>query len=109
MLRYPHLIYLAIFILQSLAIFILQSQILITQTTNAVLVTPLIAAGKTQEARNLTSIDYKGTNYGYAGHFTTTSLDETRDNHLYTWFQPCSNCDSETAPLLIWLQGGPGG
>jgi vitellogenic carboxypeptidase-like protein len=75
-----------------------------------VLVTPLIKANKLDAARNLTAIWYKGDFYGYAGHFTTSQTQfADRLNHIYTWFQPCSNCDSETAPLLIWLQGGPGG
>lgn len=75
-----------------------------------VLVTPLIEAGQLELARNLTAINYKGVFHGYAGHFTTANTQYAdRDNHIYTWFQPCSNCDSATAPLLIWLQGGPGG
>ena len=36
-----------------------------------------------------------------------------RLNHIYTWFQPASDLsatdDLSSVPLLLWLQGGPGG
>eukprot|EP00656_Telonema_subtile_P025294 TRINITY_DN2737_c0_g1_i3.p1 TRINITY_DN2737_c0_g1~~TRINITY_DN2737_c0_g1_i3.p1 ORF type:complete len:474 (+),score=94.15 TRINITY_DN2737_c0_g1_i3:99-1520(+) len=36
--------------------------------------------------------------------------DSSRTNQIFAWYQPCrGSCDPATAPLLIWLQGGPGG
>ena len=41
----------------------------------------------------------------YAGYFTTNA---TTDNHMFWWHFPAQNGDVN-APLVIWLQGGPGG
>ena len=38
---------------------------------------------------------------GYSGFFTTN---EEKTNHMFYWYFP-----KKDAPLLIWLQGGPGG
>ena len=55
---------------------------------DAALVTPPIG--------NLTS---------YSGFFTT---DKAVDNNMFWWYFPAQNGDID-APLVIWLQGGPGG
>ena len=64
-----------------------------------------------KDIKNLTAINYKDEFYGYAGHYTVPAQHNPNyDNHIYTWYQPCSDCEDETkAPLLFWLQGGPGG
>ena len=41
----------------------------------------------------------------YAGFFTNNT---TFDNNMFFWYFPAQNKDAD-APLLIWLQGGPGG
>jgi vitellogenic carboxypeptidase-like protein len=41
----------------------------------------------------------------YAGFFTTNT---TLDNNMFIWYFPAQNKDPN-APLVIWLQGGPGG
>eukprot|EP00658_Telonema_sp_P-2_P034905 TRINITY_DN25453_c0_g1_i1.p1 TRINITY_DN25453_c0_g1~~TRINITY_DN25453_c0_g1_i1.p1 ORF type:complete len:396 (+),score=98.27 TRINITY_DN25453_c0_g1_i1:131-1318(+) len=73
--------------------------------------TPLITQGRMSEARSSSSVHYKGVNYGHAGHFSVPAEhNASRTNHLFAWYQPCrGDCDPATAPLLIWLQGGPGG
>ena len=68
-----------------------------------VLVTELIRAGRSVEARNASAIIYNGVAFGFGGHYTVAAQHRPeRDNHLYTWFQPCRHCDFEKAPLLIW-------
>jgi len=68
-----------------------------------VLVTELIRAGRSLEARNASAIIYNGVAYGFGGHYTVAAQHRPeRDNHLYTWFQPCRDCDFVKAPLLIW-------
>ena len=66
------------------------------------------------DIQNMTSITYKGTNMGFAGHYSAQAEHrQDRENHIYTWFQPALDLkdNSETSPpsLLIWIQGGPGG
>jgi vitellogenic carboxypeptidase-like protein len=54
----------------------------------------------------------KSTDYGYAGYFSVPAqhLPAERLNHIYFWYQPCTECaDASSSPLLVWLQGGPGG
>lgn len=58
------------------------------EAQDAALVTPPIG--------NLTS---------YSGFFTT---DKAVDNNMFWWYFPAQNGDAD-APLVIWLQGGPGG
>eukprot|EP01065_Artemidia_motanka_P012137 TRINITY_DN1663_c0_g1_i1.p1 TRINITY_DN1663_c0_g1~~TRINITY_DN1663_c0_g1_i1.p1 ORF type:complete len:501 (+),score=190.55 TRINITY_DN1663_c0_g1_i1:74-1504(+) len=41
----------------------------------------------------------------YSGYFTT---DKTAKNHMFFWHFPSQDGNAD-APLLIWLQGGPGG
>eukprot|EP00750_Incisomonas_marina_P003280 INCI13045.2.p2 GENE.INCI13045.2~~INCI13045.2.p2 ORF type:complete len:526 (-),score=95.10 INCI13045.2:1887-3239(-) len=47
---------------------------------------------------------------GHAGFVSVPSESGDRVNNLYTWIQPCSDCDetSPDTPMIVWLQGGPG-
>ncbi|XP_071811456.1 probable serine carboxypeptidase CPVL isoform X1 [Apostichopus japonicus] len=69
--------------------------------------TPYIKEGKTQEAQNLSRVgSLDGTSVvSYAGFFTVNS---TYNSNMYFWFVPAETNPS-TAPILLWLQGGPGG
>ena len=79
------------------------------------LLSPLVRAGKLAEARALSEVTVGNgidkTKYGYAGYFSVPAQhDADRENHIYFWYQPCSECNSPSeAPFLVWLQGGPGG
>jgi len=55
-----------------------------------------------RDAAKVTSI---GPNTSYAGFY---EVNKTTENNLFTWYFPAQNGNKD-APLLIWLQGGPGG
>ncbi|XP_068094770.1 LOW QUALITY PROTEIN: probable serine carboxypeptidase CPVL [Hyperolius riggenbachi] len=69
--------------------------------------TPFLESGKIDEARELSLVgELPGTNVkSYAGYLT---VNKTYDSNLFFWFFP-AQVSPETAPVLLWLQGGPGG
>ena len=83
----------------------------IALASQPVLVSELLASGQPDRARNLSQINYKGVHMGWGGHYTAPAEHRSdRLNHIYTWYQQCTECnDVSSAPLLLWLQGGPGG
>jgi len=73
------------------------------------LLTPLLQAGKQQEARERSAVTVAGQAMGHAGFFSTPSASGKNVNNFFFWFQPClEGCDAATAPLIQWFQGGPG-
>ncbi|CAI6361672.1 unnamed protein product [Macrosiphum euphorbiae] len=69
------------------------------------LLTPLIRAGRIDEARaacNVTPL--KGAIESYSGYLT---VDEAHGSNMFFWFFPAASGKSD-APVLLWLQGGPG-
>ncbi|XP_072009809.1 probable serine carboxypeptidase CPVL isoform X4 [Engystomops pustulosus] len=69
--------------------------------------TPLLESGKIDEARELSLVGkLSGSNVkSYSGYLT---VNKTYDSNLFFWFFP-AQLSPETAPVLLWLQGGPGG
>ncbi|XP_051791729.1 probable serine carboxypeptidase CPVL [Erpetoichthys calabaricus] len=69
--------------------------------------TPYLEAGKIDEARELSLVGpLPGVNVkSYAGYLT---LNKTYNSNLFFWFFP-AQITPEIAPVLLWLQGGPGG
>jgi hypothetical protein len=98
-----------------LAAAIALSHLVASATSAPVLVSQLLAAGREPRAlQNLTAVNYKGVDMGFAGHYTAAAEHRAdRENHIFTWFQPARDVGLgeglSAAPLLIWLQGGPGG
>ncbi|XP_064080848.1 probable serine carboxypeptidase CPVL isoform X2 [Macrobrachium nipponense] len=68
--------------------------------------TPYIKAGKIQEARNLSKV---GLGYRHGHSFSgLLTVNEKYNSNLFFWFF-AAKVRADTAPVLVWLQGGPGG
>ncbi|XP_063465779.1 probable serine carboxypeptidase CPVL isoform X1 [Symphalangus syndactylus] len=69
--------------------------------------TPYIEAGKIQEGRELSLVSpFPGLNVkSYTGFLT---VNKTYNSNLFLWFFP-AQIQPEDAPVVLWLQGGPGG
>lgn len=72
---------------------------------SALYLTPYIAKGQTDEARKLSEVNDVGSYKSYSGYFT---VDAEHDSNMFFWFFPAQK-GSADAPVLLWLQGGPGG
>ena len=67
--------------------------------------TPLIKSGKIELARNRSYVKPLINNVvSYSGFFT---VDKQYNSNLFFWFFPAKS-NSKTAPVILWLQGGPG-
>ncbi|XP_054262440.1 venom serine carboxypeptidase-like [Macrosteles quadrilineatus] len=67
---------------------------------------PYIQAGQISKAQNLAKVTPDiGNTTSYSGFLTTN---KSCGNNLFFWFFPAQQ-DWENAPLVLWLQGGPGG
>ncbi|XP_045683966.1 probable serine carboxypeptidase CPVL isoform X2 [Phyllostomus hastatus] len=68
--------------------------------------TPYIEAGKVVEGRRLSAVPpLQGLDLvSYCGFLT---VNKTYNSNLFFWFFP-AKMQSSTAPLVVWLQGGPG-
>ncbi|XP_020848922.1 putative serine carboxypeptidase CPVL isoform X1 [Phascolarctos cinereus] len=69
--------------------------------------TPYIKSGKIQEGKQLSLVGpFPGTNVkSYSGYLT---VNETYNSNLFFWFFPAQENPND-APVVLWLQGGPGG
>lgn len=47
--------------------------------------------------------------YGYSGFFSIPTLDNLRFNNIFTLYQPPKYSKNKDAPVILWMQGGPGG
>ncbi|CAK9812743.1 Venom serine carboxypeptidase [Anthophora plagiata] len=68
--------------------------------------TPLIESGKIEEARNKATVQHKEMLdvSSYAGYFT---VNKEYNSNMFFWFFPALH-NPKTAPVVLWLQGGPG-
>lgn len=70
------------------------------------ILTPLIEQGKLDDALAAAEVYFNGFKgvKSYAGYFT---VNKQFDSNMFFWFFPAQT-DSANAPVLLWLQGGPG-
>ncbi|CAH1392267.1 unnamed protein product [Nezara viridula] len=67
--------------------------------------TPYIEEGRIQEGQEAAKVKLSGTNVtSYSGYLT---VNKTFNSNLFFWFFP-SEADPKNAPVVLWLQGGPG-
>ena len=69
------------------------------------ILTPYLKNGQAQKARELAKVQGIGSMESYSGFFT---VNESFDSNIFFWYFPAQN-NNKDAPLLVWLQGGPGG
>ncbi|XP_061190859.1 probable serine carboxypeptidase CPVL isoform X2 [Saccostrea echinata] len=69
--------------------------------------TPYVEKGQFDMAQKLSKVGpLEGTNLeSFAGFFT---VNKTTNSNMFFWFFPAQT-NPETAPVVLWLQGGPGG
>jgi vitellogenic carboxypeptidase-like protein len=68
--------------------------------------TPYIESGQIDQARNLSRVNLQP-DYSYPSYSGYLTVNKTHQSNLFFWFFPAQNGDTN-APLLVWLQGGPG-
>lgn len=69
------------------------------------ILTPFIENGSLAEARQYSKVSpMKGNVESYAGFFT---VNKTYNSNMFFWFFP-SEIKPDQAPVVVWLQGGPG-
>lgn len=71
------------------------------------ILTPYVESGQVAEGRRLARVslaDHLGIR-SYAGYFT---VNKTYNSNQFFWYFPPTAADEKTAPVVLWLQGGPG-
>ena len=83
-----------------------------TDVGDPLYLTPYIKSGDIELARKLSLVTepLDGLNPGeqpesYSGFFT---VKEDTENNMFFWFVPATTVEPSEAPVVIWLQGGPG-
>lgn len=72
------------------------------------ILTPYLKNGKVEEAKKLSYVNMDSiieNITSYAGYIT---VDETFNSNTWFWYFAAEEVPVEEAPLIIWLQGGPG-
>lgn len=69
------------------------------------ILTPMIEAGQIKEAQAASkNVPFKSNFSSYSGYFT---VNKRYNSNMFFWFFPAIN-NNDTAPVVLWLQGGPG-
>ncbi|CAF3480668.1 unnamed protein product [Adineta steineri] len=68
--------------------------------------TPYIESGQIDQARNLSRVNLQP-DYTYPSYSGYLTVNKTHQSNLFFWFFP-SQDGNTNAPLVVWLQGGPG-
>ena len=71
--------------------------------------TPLIEAGELQQARELSRVvGLPGAGANVTSHAGFFTVNKELNSNLFFWFFPCQQASPAEAPVVLWLQGGPG-
>ena len=71
--------------------------------------TPLIEAGELQQARELSRVvGLPGAGADVTSHAGFLTVNKELKSNLFFWFFPCQQASPDDAPVVLWLQGGPG-
>lgn len=72
------------------------------------LLTSYIKQGKYKEAKKAAKVNlWKQGIWNLESYSGFITVDETYDSNLFFWYFPAKK-NADTAPLALWLQGGPG-
>ncbi|GAU99438.1 hypothetical protein RvY_10443 [Ramazzottius varieornatus] len=70
------------------------------------ILTPMIRNGDIAEAQEQARVHLPGTNVtSYSGYLTVNQSDSSQ---MFFWFFQAEVAEPENAPVVVWLQGGPG-
>ena len=71
--------------------------------------TPLIEAGELQQARDQSRVlGLPGPGAGITSHAAFLTVNKELNSNLFFWFIECQQASPREAPVVLWLQGGPG-
>uniref|UniRef100_A0A182NMB9 Carboxypeptidase n=1 Tax=Anopheles dirus TaxID=7168 RepID=A0A182NMB9_9DIPT len=70
------------------------------------ILTPFIEAGKIAEGQSAARVQHSRIR-GYESYAGFLTVNETYNSNLYFWYFP-AKVNRTSAPLVLWLQGGPG-
>lgn len=71
--------------------------------------TPYIESGKIGEAKHLARVPFtENENLGFQSYSGFFTVDKRYNSNQFFWYFPAMNNNAD-APVLVWLQGGPGG
>ncbi|XP_013195187.2 venom serine carboxypeptidase-like [Amyelois transitella] len=76
-------------------------------TGEALFLTPYIESGNVSEGRRLARVPFTESLRikSFAGYFT---VNKTYNSNQFFWYFPAMAPNSQLAPVVLWLQGGPG-
>lgn len=74
---------------------------------NPLMITPYLKKGSIILAQNLSRVSITD-KIGFRSHAGFFTIDEKYNSNLYFWYFPPFS-KNEDAPVVVWLQGGPGG
>lgn len=74
---------------------------------NPLMITPYLKKGSIILAQNLSRVSITD-KIGFRSHAGFFTIDENYNSNIYFWYFPPFSKD-EDAPVVVWLQGGPGG
>ncbi|XP_034827925.2 venom serine carboxypeptidase-like [Maniola hyperantus] len=74
---------------------------------NPLILTPYVERGDVELSRNLSRVTFTE-NIGFTSHAGFFTVDVKYNSNLYFWYFPAFS-KNKVAPVVLWLQGGPGG